>query len=216
MTYFHIVAGSLAMIFGFAALIFNKGSKNHRRAGNVFFITMLAMASTGAAMAYLNTRSLSVVAGMLTLYLVITAWTTVKTPAGTIKFNDYITLILGIIICVFGIVWGLEGIENGGVKDGFPASMYIVFGSIAGIGALFDLKLIVQKGISGKHRIIRHLWRMTFGLWMAVTSFFLGQQQVFPDSMKGSLILTVPVFAVLLILVFWFFKVLFGKRFQRI
>ena len=44
----HICGGLVGLLSGVAALSFRKGSPRHRMAGNIFFISMLTMASTAA------------------------------------------------------------------------------------------------------------------------------------------------------------------------
>jgi hypothetical protein len=50
------------------------------------------------------------------------------------------------------------------------------------MGAAGDIRMLTRGGIAGRERITRHLWRMSFGLYIATGSFFLGQQQVSPLS----------------------------------
>ncbi len=45
--FFHILAGAVGLVSGAAALSAGKGSRPHRAAGNVFFISMLIMSAGG-------------------------------------------------------------------------------------------------------------------------------------------------------------------------
>ena len=47
----HMGGGSLGMASGAVAMVARKGGRLHRRAGNVFFAAMLAMAGVGATVA---------------------------------------------------------------------------------------------------------------------------------------------------------------------
>ena len=80
-------------------------------------------------------------------------------------------------------------------------------GSIMLLAASGDIRMIWRGGLSGKNRILRHLWRMCFGLFIATASFFLGQQQVFPAVLRGSTLLVVLAVFPLGLLMFWFFRV---------
>ena len=93
-------------------------------------------------------------------------------------------------------------------SDGPPAA-YFVFGSIAALAAALDLRLILRRGVFGVQRITRHIWRMCVALLIAAFSFFLGQQQIFPVSVRGSPILFLPEIAVLGSLMFWLVRVQF-------
>jgi hypothetical protein len=59
------------------------------------------------------------------------------------------------------------------------------------LAAAGDIRMLASGGIAGRQRITRHLWRMCFGLFIATGSFFLGQQQVFPAFLRGSIFLTI-------------------------
>jgi hypothetical protein len=99
-------------------------------------------------------------------------------------------------------------------SDG-PTAAYFVFGSIAALAAALDLRLILRHGVFGVQRITRHIWRMCVALLIAAFSFFLGQQQVFPASVRGSPLLLVPEIAVLGAMIFWLVRVRFNKAFSR-
>jgi len=83
---------------------------------------------------------------------------------------------------------------------------------LAGLG---DLRVLLR-GISGRRRIARHLWRMCFGWFIATGSFFLGQQQVFPAWLRGSPALLVPALLPLALLIFWLVRVRFTNAYKRI
>ena len=53
---------------------------------------------------------------------------------------------------------------------------------------------------------------MCFGLFIATGSFFLGQQKVMPEWMRGSPLLFVPVVLVLGLMVFWLLRVRFKRE----
>jgi hypothetical protein len=53
---------------------------------------------------------------------------------------------------------------------------------------------------------------MCFALFIACASFFLGQQQVFPEFLQGSWILALPVIASLLLLFYWLLRVLVFRK----
>lgn len=53
---------------------FRKGSRPHSVAGNVFFISMLTASAAGAYLGFRNSEMDNVFGGVLTFYLVATAW----------------------------------------------------------------------------------------------------------------------------------------------
>jgi hypothetical protein len=212
----HIGAGSLGILSGFAALAVAKGEPAHRALGTVFFIAMLIMSVLGSVLAFLLPQRATIVIGLLTFYLVATAWMTVKRPEGTIGRFE-----VGAFIFVLGcaaalVIMGIvAGLSPKGRLDGFPPFLHYIFAGIAGIAAVSDLRVIRRGGISGGPRIARHLWRMCLALLLASFSFFIGQQKVMPLFMRGSPIMFVPELIVLGSMIFWLFYVGFAKRYRQ-
>jgi len=101
-----------------------------------------------------------------------------------------------------------------GLIDGQPWQPALVFCAVATLAAAMDFRVILHGGIAAVARIVRHLWRMCFGLFIAAGSFFLGQQQVMPVFIQGSALLYVPAAAPLLLLIFWLVRVRGTSRFR--
>ena len=76
----HIVGGLIGLTSGAVALSVPKGSRLHRKSGIIFVYAMVVLSTSGAVMAALTPERISVIAGMLTFYLVITALLTVRRP----------------------------------------------------------------------------------------------------------------------------------------
>jgi hypothetical protein len=58
-------------------------------------------------------------------------------------------------------------------------------------------------------------WRMCFAFFIATGSFFLGQQDVLPQSVRGSPLLFVPAFAPFAVMLFWLVRLRFPKAIAR-
>ena len=86
----------------------------------------------------------------------------------------------------------------------FPFFMFGVVGLLAGIG---DVRLMRSGALHGVRRLARHLWRMSFALFIAALSFFIGQAQVFPKPVRIMPVLALPVLAVLVTMVYWLWRV---------
>lgn len=212
----HIAAGSIALAAGAVALYGLKGAKLHRKSGMLFVLAMLVMSVTGAVMAALKPEAISVIAGALTFYLVSTALLTVRRPAAGALWLDLGALLVALTIGIAGIYFGFEALKSPtGTKDGFPAPPYFIFGTVALLAALLDLRMLLARGVQGPHRLARHLWRMCFALFIAAASFFLGQAQVFPEPIRNLALLAIPVLAVLLLMLYWLGRVLFTQRYRR-
>ena len=89
---------------------------------------------------------------------------------------------------------------------------HFVFATVALLLALGDVRLVVRGGVFGKHRIARHLLRMGLALFVAVASFFLGQQQVIPSVLRNPFVLYGPVLLVVVLTIYWMIRVRFAKR----
>jgi hypothetical protein len=211
----HIGGGTLGMMSGTVAAVARKGGKLHQDAGKLFLFSMLAMAGVGAAVApFLNDRP-STIAGILTFYLVLTGWLTLRRSprqAGAVEFGG---LLVASCVAAAGIFFmQLAAHSPTHTVDGVPPQSFYLFVIVGGIAALSDLKVLVSGGIAGPQRIARHLWRMFTALAIATGSFFLGQQKVMPEFMRGSPLLFIPAFAPLVLMFFWLGRTRLTKSFH--
>ena len=208
--FLHIAGGSVGIISGFVALLARKGGRWHRVAGRVFFISMLIMATIGAgASPFLPVPEMAnVAAGILTIYLVATSWIAIHRTdghAGAIEKCAFV-VVLGVVASGLLFMQIAKNSPTGTIGNTPPQAFYVfvIVGAIAAVG---DLRMILRGGAAGVARIARHLWRMCAALTIASGSFFLGQQKVMPAFMQGSPWLFVPVFAPLLLMLFWLIRI---------
>ena len=210
MTYvIHIAAGSLGIISGFIALYVTKGATLHRRAGMVFFVAMLTMGLFGIAIAILKgvAPAVNVPAGLLTAYLVVTGLATVRTLPVSSRWLNTGAALVALGVGVASMSFAFEAIANGGMRDGMPAFPFLMFGTVALIGTAGDLRMMRSGAHRGAKRVARHLWRMSFALFIAALSFFIGQSKVFPEPIRILPLLAVPVLAVLVTMFYWLWRV---------
>jgi uncharacterized membrane protein len=85
----HISAGIVGILSGAAAISFRKGSPRHALAGKIFVISMLTMAASAVYLAFMKHQSNNVGGGILTCYLVATAWVTAKRKDGQTSIFDW-------------------------------------------------------------------------------------------------------------------------------
>ena len=211
----HIFAGLLAITAGAVALFAAKGGRLHRRSGMVFVFSMLAMSSAGAAIAatmlHIPFQRLNVIAGAITFYFVITAYLTVQPRSRNSRWMDVFTMGVGFAVSILSLKIGFDAM-NAPKAQWFPAVPAFVFGVIAFASALGDLHMIRRGGRQGRHRLVRHLWRMCFALFIATGSFFLGQMKIFPEPIRLFPLLAIPAFLPLAMLLFWLVRVRFLNR----
>jgi hypothetical protein len=215
----HIVGGLVAIVSGFIALFARKGARVHRRAGDVFVIAMLFMGVAGGYVAFTKSDPANVLAGILAAYLVTTAWLTVKRKPRETGALDVALLCLALAVGAASYI--LAARASKGVV------MYVVFGSIAMLLGAADLRVLVRGGVAGTARLVRHLWRMGLALFVATGSFFLGTAQdpvlrreglrprLFTPAIRHTHLPEVPVLVVLVLTLFWMFRVRFNPKLKE-
>jgi len=205
----HIGMGAIALASGTCALLSQKGTLLHRTSGNIFFVSMLTMAISAATIALYKQRPDSIISGLLTFYLVLTAWTTIRKADKQTGLVEVLALIFIAAISWGAIAVGWEAAESELQQiNGFPPAFYYFQGSLAGFFAMLDINVLIRGGISGRQRISRHIWRMCLALLIATASF-VGQPRIIPDALKDPLILSAPVILIFATMIFWIVRVRF-------
>jgi uncharacterized membrane protein len=213
----HVSAGILGVLTGAVALFFLKGSRGHRLSGLFFVAAMLCMAGCGAILAVMKSQPTNVCAGVLTFYMILTAWFTARrTEQAKTGIYDWVGLLIGLAVGISITTMGIRVVTGASPPiDNAPTPAFFIMGGIALLSSAGDLRMIVRGSMAGKQRLIRHLWRMCFGLFIATGSFFLGQQQVFPAFLRGSTLLVVLGFLPLPVLFYWLLRVRLSKSYRR-
>jgi len=201
----HIGGGTMGMASGTVAILARRGGRLHRVAGTVFVISMLAMAGVGAIVSPMMPDDpwVNTTAAVLTLYLVLTSWVAARRRPGQVgRFEALAAVVpVGVIVVTAGLAFTTAGTSAaGGVA---PLYLFAVFATIAAVGDV----VAVRRGLSSVARVTRHLWRMGLALFIAVGSFFLGQQRVMPKAIQGSPLLYLPVLFVIGALLFWLIRI---------
>lgn len=208
----HIVAGVTGIVAGFVALYALKGAKLHRKSGMVFVYAILTLAITGVVMAAMKHQIGNVVGGSLTFYLVATGLLTVRPRDDKPHWADALAVVIALAVCALAIRFGLDALNSPtGTIDGEPAAPGFVFAGIALLAAAGDVRMMFARGLHGTQRLIRHLWRMCFAMFIVTGSFFLGQAKVFPKPIRIFPLLAIPVVLVLVLLVYWLVRVWFTR-----
>ena len=144
--------------------------------------------------------------------LVLSSWTAVKHKPGQIGALDYGLLVTSLSITSAGVYFfGLASQDPRGMLDGQPGLAFVMFIIIGSLAAVGDLRLILNRGVTGAARLARHLWRMTVALFIAANALFLGQPQVFPKAVQKSGLLGVPALLILGLLLYWLGHVAWGR-----
>lgn len=206
----HILGGSIGLLSGTFAIAVRKGSRPHRASGNVFTIAMLTLASSGLCLAILKSQRGNIIGSIVTFYMITTAWLAGRRR--NIGRPDWAALLVGLGGAAAVITLGVLTLHH--PDKNAPAGMCFFFGVVLLLAAAGDIRMLARGGIAGRQRITRHLWRMCFGLFIATGSFFLGQQQVFPAFLRGSIFLTVLALLPFPIMIYWLIRVRFSKAYK--
>jgi hypothetical protein len=211
----HICAGTIGCISGFIAVFLRKGSRRHGGVGKVFVLSMLTLGASGAYLALLKFQVTNVLGGVLTFYLVSTAWVAVKRKAGKPGIFDWAALLFALAVGATQMTFGLQAVlSRTGLKYGYPPGIYFFMGGVVLLAAAGDIRMIVRGGISGTPRIARHLWRMCFALFIASSSIFLARPQLFPAVLQKTGVLAVVSFLPLALMVFWLIRIRWAKTYR--
>lgn len=210
-TWLHIAAGLVALLAGAGAIAAPKGRRLHGRVGMAFVAAMLVLGVTAAALEVLQGEPTSALGGVFTCYFVATAWVAARRRDGGAGAFEIAACGVALAAAA-GLTWAGFAAKTSPT----PAGVGPVFAlaSVCLLAGLLDLSVILRRTLSRAQRISRHLWRMCFGFFIATGSFFLGQQDVMPEAVRGSPALFVLAFAPLAVMLFWLVRVRIGKRFR--
>ena len=205
----HIIAGAIGLFTGYIALFSTKGASAHRRAGTVFVVAMLAMC--GLALLVMAMRwegpFINVIAALLTSYLVVTALLAVREPSVAKRRFEVAGMCLALALAISSLTVGMRIARGAPAPAGVPPFPYFLFGVVAGLGALLDARMLRLPELKGSLRLSRHLWRMSFALFIAAMSFFLGQSDEFPRALRIFPVIGLPPLAVLLAMFYWLWRI---------
>jgi len=221
----HIAGGTVGLFSGAVAAAARKGAWLHRKAGTVFFVSMLVMAASADYLAVARPGQIvNLIIGTFTLYLLTTAWLTARNPDGRPRLADKIALAVILALCAPFLLLSLQlafGFEPW-MPSSFPLKGPIlyaiyVFTVVFLLAAAVDVKVLRAGGVSGPRRIERHLWRMCLGLALAAGSAFTnGLPRILPEGVHIPLgWLFVPQFLALGLLIFWMIRVRFTRWYER-
>jgi uncharacterized membrane protein len=215
----HVFAGTVALFAGIVAMSSRKGARVHRVAGTVFFVSMLVMAVFADYLAVAMPDQIpNLFVGTFTIYLVATAWLTVRRKERSAGIPEKIALFVILCLCVpfvilsFQLATGLKPSFKSAVPLEGPVRIAIYcFTFFVAMAAIGDARLVLAGGITGARRIARHLWRMCLGLTFAAGSAFTnGFPRLLPNTVHVPLLLLfVPQLSSLGVLIFWMVRVRF-------
>ena len=208
---FHIVAGLMGIATGFVALYAAKGARLHRKSGMLFVYTMLATCVFGLTISVVRgvAPSVNVPAALLTSYMIISSLNTVRPLANDTRWMEIGLMVLALAVGLTSLTFAFEAIgsPDGKGRDGMPSFPFFLFGIVGTLAGVSDIRVIRSGPLQGASRLARHLWRMSFALFIAALSFFIGQARVFPKPIRIPGLRARPVLAVLVTMFYWLWRV---------
>jgi hypothetical protein len=221
----HVIAGGLAIVFGFAALFVKKGGTFHRRSGMLFVYAMLVMGTTASILEYLQHAAVAnVVAALMSVYFVGTALTTVRPPSRWTRAINIAALIVAVGLAFVSIVGGVRGVGNPGLSPGgVPfrtiGVMSFILGAVLLLAAAGDVRIMLSGMLRGGPRLARHLWRMCFALFIAAGSFFSIRERVakiLPEPFTNGWMRALPILLLFGAMFYWLWKVRRRRAWQAV
>jgi hypothetical protein len=212
----HITGGSLAIISGFTSIFALKGAPLHRRSGRIFLYSMLALGITGIIIAIIRSQPGNISGGSSVVYMVGTGVLTLRRRDQRSVWLDAAAVALGIGVFYFSLSMGLRIFHTPtGRINGVPYQIFFFFTVVMLLAVLGDLRMMLKRGLQGRQRIVRHLWRMSFSLFIASGSFFIGQAKVIPKPIRYWPALITLAVLPLVMLIYWVVRVSFSQWSRR-
>lgn len=200
----HVFASMIGLIAGAVSMFARKGSGWHGAAGTVFFVAMLTMSVSGGYVAAVERPNMmNVTAASLMFYMVSTSWWAAKRRDGKAGAFELIAML-------FVLAVGINSFASAGMH-GMGRGIYYVFGTLALLFVLADLRLLRRGGAFGPQRITRHLTRMCLALLLATLSFYPGQARLFPAEVRGAHMF-IPHIALIVSIFYWRFRLLRRRK----
>jgi len=212
----HIAGGAIGLVSGTIAVVARKGGYLHRKAGTVFVGSMLVMATFAIYLGFATPgQMLNVFIGAFALYLVTTAWMTVRQKGVSAGIFEKAALVVAVCLCApfavltFQLITGLPTFFTGAMTFKGPIVIAIYsFTTILALAVLGDARLVFAGRLTATPRICRHLWRMCLGLSLAAGSGFTnGLARLLPGPYHVPTSFFLPTFVPLVLLIFWMIRV---------
>ncbi len=195
----HVSAAAIALVAGTLAATLGKGTPVHKLLGYAFVVSMVLTVVPVGFVSYQIGKPFDVFSSLLTCYFVLTGLLAFKSHATPQAIA--LTGLAGICIVGYMAVEAATIVADVRGTDA-PVGAGFVFATILGVACWGDIKRFRQP-LSRKQTLMRHLWRMNFGLFMATANLFGVRPHLFPDWLQSSGALLLLTFAPLLVIAYW-------------
>lgn len=200
----HVGAGGLALVLGALALFVKKGGTVHRRSGLLFVYASLVMGISAAILG-------NVGGGLMTVYFVVTALTTVRPVSAWTRRINVAALLLVVGLAVLDMLGGVKAFNSPGRSlNGVPFVMLFFIATVMILAAIGDVRIMRFGVPHGGPRLARHLWRMCFALFIAAGSFFSIRERVakiLPEPFTTAPMRMLPILLIFVAMFYWMWRV---------
>jgi uncharacterized membrane protein len=217
----HVLAGALGLLSGYVALAVAKGAPLHRKTGTFFVYVMVTMSMTGLLVSAARgiAPAINIPTALLTFYLVITGMTTVRQAhgrpersrgtsvggrAGWSRQLDIAAMFMAFAIAAGCVVLAVVSIGKGGAEAGLAYPL-VLFGGAALAAGVGDRRMIRGGPLKGAPRLQRHLWRMSFAMFLSSIAFYLGPDRL-PEALRIPALRAAAVLLPLVVIAYWKWK----------
>ena len=153
--------------------------------------------------------------GLLTLYFVGTALTTVRPVSRWTRVINLVALTVAGTLALFLIAEGVKMSKLPGLApDGVPFRTLgvtsIILASVPLLAAVGDVRIVRSGMPRGGPRLARHLWRMCFALFIAAGSFFSIRERVakiLPEPLTTGPMRALPILLLFGAMFYWLWRV---------
>jgi hypothetical protein len=149
--------------------------------------------------------------GLMAVYFVITALTTVRPVSPWTRGINMAALMLVAGLALLDILGGVKAFNSPkGTLDGVPFAMFFFLATIMILAAIGDVRVMRRGMPRGGPRLARHLWRMCFALFIAAGSFFSIRERVakiLPEPLTTAPIRMLPILLIFGAMFYWMWRV---------
>ena len=165
----HVIAGSIALLLGVAALVTKKGGKNHKRSGNIFLGLLIVVIITGFVGVFVFGRNtFLLVITVLSGYFGFSGYRALQTKSNKPQLVD-VCVAIGSLISVFYFLYYFRSI--GMIWS--PLIIYSTVGTLLMVISYDFIRYFIPASRYGGLWFYEHIFKM-IGAFTALLSAFSG------------------------------------------
>jgi F0F1-type ATP synthase assembly protein I len=138
----------------------------------------------------------------MTFYFVTTGLLTVRPRAQESLWIDRAAVAFVLTVSVLAFVAGVD-LMRGGRPEAAPSFIFGIVGLLAATG---DIRVLRGRVMQAPRRIARHLWRLSFAMWVAAASFFWGPPRRVPEAIRIPALQATAVLLPIAVMLYWLWR----------